>query len=335
MAEQLSLPGADVPVEEPSESAASPDLNAHFDTKGSVAAHSDTKGSVAAHSSLRTAMGAFEVYMQQQGFAENTIKAFLSDINILSEFVGVGTAIEAISTQDLNRFTHWLVHERGVPCSPKSLARRVTTLKVFFGWLAESGVLPTDVADPVIHKPVIAPLSEILSEAEVERILGVTQALRHAEEPDARPHLLVTLLLHTGIKKGECMNIVLNHLDLSDPTQPVLWIRYANPRRRHKERKLRLPVWWPTVLAEYRAQYQPQDALFPCTARNLEYVLTGVAQQADLPHGLSFGMLRWTCAVRDYQAGMPADKQRQKLGISKVTWREVKVKVAKLASPAL
>jgi len=335
MAEQLSLPGADVPAEEPSESAASPDVNAHPDTKGSAAAQPDTKGSAAAHSSLRTAMGAFEVYMQQQGFAENTVKAFLSDLNILAEFVGVGTAVEAISTQDLNHFTHWLVHKRGVPCSPKSLARRVTTLKVFFGWLAESGVLPTDVADPVIHRPVIAPLSEILSEAKVERVLGVTQSLRHAEEPDARPHLLVTLLLHTGIKKGECMNIVLNHLDLSDPAQPVLWIRYANPRRRHKERKLRLPVWWPTVLAEYRAQYQPQDALFPCTARNLEYVLTDVAQQAELPHGLSFGMLRWTCAVRDYQAGMPADKQRQKLGISKVTWREMKVKIAKLASPAL
>jgi hypothetical protein len=94
-------------------------------------------------------------------------------------------------------------------------------------------------------------------------------------------------------------------------------------------------VWWPTVLAEYRAQYQIQDALFPCTARNLEYVLASVAQQAELAHGLSFEMLRWTCAVRDYQAGMPADKLRQKLGISKITWREVGVKIARLASPAL
>ena len=159
--------------------------------------------------------------------------------------------------------------------------------------------------------------------------------MRRGQKPDARPHLLVTLLLNTGIKKGECMNIVLNHLDLSDPAQPVLWIRYANPRRRHKERKLRLASEWPGVLAEYRAQYQPHDKLFACTARNLEYVLADVAERAALAHHLSFEMLRWTCAVRDYRAGMPANTVRQKLGIAKITWREVGAKVAKLAAPAL
>jgi site-specific recombinase XerD len=315
MAEQYPLPDVDALKEESPQIAAPPGLRAG--------------------SSLRTAMAAFEVHMERQGFAENTIKAFLSDLNILAQFIGVGTAVDAISTRDLNRFVHWLVHERGVPCNPKSLARRVTTLKVFFGWLAETGVLSSDPSAPVVHKPVMTPLPKILSDSELERVLGATQALRHAEKPDARPHLLVTLLLHTGIKKSECMNVVMNHLDFSDPAHAVLWIRYANPRRRHKERKLRLPVSWPAVLAEYRAQYQPQDALFPCTARNLEYVLARVAQQAELPDGLSFEMLRWTCAVRDYQAGMPADKLRQKLGISKITWREVKAKIARLAGPPL
>jgi site-specific recombinase XerD len=315
MAEQYPLPDVDALAEESPQVAAPPGL------------HSGA--------SLRTAMAAFEVHMERQGFAENTIKAFLSDLSILAQFIGVGTAVDAVSTQDLNRFVHWLVHERGVPCNPKSLARRVTTLKVFFGWLAETGVLSADPSAPVVHKPVMTPLPKIVPDLELERVLGVTQALRHAEKPDARPHLLVTLLLHTGIKKSECMNVVMNHLDFSDPAHPVLWIRYTNPRRRHKERKLRLPVRWPAVLAEYRAQYQPQDAIFRCTARNLEYVLARVAQQAELPDGLSFEMLRWTCAVRDYQAGMPADKLRQKLGISKITWREVKVKIARLAGPPL
>jgi site-specific recombinase XerD len=315
MAEQLPLPDVNTPEEDAPQAAAPP--------------------GVTARSSLRTAMGAFDAYMQDQGFAENTAKAFLSDLNILAQFIGVGTAVGDISTHDLNHFANWLVSERGVPCNPKSLARRVTTLKVFFGWLSEAGVLPQDPAAAVIHKPVITPLPTILSDAEVERMLGVTQAMRHTETPDTRPHLLVTLLLHTGIKKGECMNIVMNHFDFDDPTQPVLWIRYANPRRRHKERKLRLPVWWPAVLAEYRAQYEPQEALFPCTARNLEYVLKHVSEAAELSDDLSFSMLRWTCAVRDYRAGMGANKLRQKLGISKITWREVGVKIAKLAGPAL
>jgi len=308
-----------------------PDIDGTEESAG----HGVSESDLVPRSSLRAAIAAFERHMERQGFAENTIKAFLSDLSILVEFSGVGTAVGDVSTQDLDRFVDWLIQGRGVPCNPKSLARRVTTLKVFFSWLAESEVLESDPAAPVIHRPVMTPLPQILTSAEIDQVLGVTQALRHADRPDARPHLLVTLLLHTGIKKGECMSIVMNHVDLSDPTQPVLWIRYANPRRRHKERKLRLPPWWPSLLAEYRAQYHPKETLFPCTARNLEYVLKHVAEQANLSHNLSFEMLRWTCAVRDYRAGAPADKLRQKLGISKITWREVGIKIAKLAGPAL
>ncbi len=286
-------------------------------------------------SSLRAAKSAFDVHMHHEGFTENTVKAFQSDLNIFTDFIGAWTAVGEISTQDLTRFTEWLTNDRDAPCSPKSLARRITTLKVFFGWLADDEILPRDPAAPVVHKPVSAPLPDILTDDQVERLLQTTEALRQAEDPDARPHLLVTLLLHTGIKKGECMGITMNHIDLSDPSQPILWIRYANPQRRHKERKLRLPAWWPTVLAEYRTQYQVKDALFPCTARNLEYVLSNVAESAGLRQGVSFEMLRWTCAVRDYKAGMKPKKLRQKLGLSKVTWRQTSQKIARLAGPAL
>ena len=297
------------------------------------AASVDPVGNLTAQSSLRAAKSAFDIYMHHEGFTENTRKAFQSDLNILTSFMGAWTAVGDISTSDLDRFTNWLVEDREAPCSPKSLARRVTTLKVFFGWLAESDVLPRNPAAPVVHEPVRTPLPDILTEDQIEQVLEVTQALREAEDPDARPHLLVTLLLHTGIKKGECMAITMNHIDLSDPADPILWIRYANPQRRHKERKLRLPATWPTILSEYRAQYQPEDALFPCTARNLEYVLSDVADRAGIGQGISFEMLRWTCAVRDYEAGMKAKDQRQKLGLSKVTWRQTGKKIAKLAGP--
>jgi integrase/recombinase XerD len=273
--------------------------------------------------------------MEQRNLSPHTFKAFNYDLQLLEQFMGAGIAVGQVSTRDLNAFLKWLTDERGVKCSPKSLARRVTTIKVFFGWLAEAGAIPEDPAEPVIHRPVMAPLPRILSDSEAERVLGVTELLRRGEKPDARPHLLVTLILFTGIKKGECMGIILNHIDLSDPDQPFLWVRYANPRRRHKERKLLLPSMWPATLAEYRAQYQPESALFPCTARNLEYVLTDVAERAELPHGLSFEMLRWTCAVGDYRAGMQADRLRQKLGLSKVSWRETGVKIAKLAGKPL
>jgi integrase/recombinase XerD len=284
-----------------------------------------------ARSSLKEAIPAFQDYMRARDFSQYTIRSFTSDLRILGEYIGMETAVGDIGTRDLNRFVHWLTDERDVPCTPKSLSRRITTLKVFFGWLAETGVLPEDPAAPVIHRPVLTGPPRVLREEEIARVLEVTEALRRADPPDARPHLLVTLLLHTGIKKGECMNIALDHIDLSDPARPMLWVRYASPRRKHKERRLPLPADWPAVLAEYRAQYDPQDRLFPCTARNLEYVLDDVARQAGLTEGLSFETLRWTCAVRDYRAGMTPEQLRQKLGLTRISWREVEPKIARLA----
>ena len=83
--------------------------------------------------SLQAALGTFDRHMQDEGFSINTVKAFASDIRLLGRYLGIGTPIGEIGTKNLNDFLHWLTHERGVPCSPKSYARRVTTLKVFFG----------------------------------------------------------------------------------------------------------------------------------------------------------------------------------------------------------
>jgi len=284
--------------------------------------------------SLAAALGPFQDHMLRQGFAENTIKAFLSDLRLLAKYVGPATPVNEIGTRKLNNFLAWMLHKRGKPCSPKTYARRITTLKVFFSWLAESKVLPNDPAAPVIQQSVSAPLPDILYDAQVEKILETTRGLLVAEKPDARPHLLVSLLLQTGIKKGECIKIEPRHIDTSDPQNSTVFIRYDNPRYSHKERKLKLPPDWVPTFQQYQDQYQPQERLFECTARNLEYVLDDVARRAG-EAALSFEMLRWTSAVRDYKTGMGRDTLRQKMGLSKVSWQETLKKLAKLAGPGL
>ncbi|MCA9989310.1 MAG: hypothetical protein KDE59_33620, partial [Anaerolineales bacterium] len=78
-------------------------------------------------------------------------------------------------------------------------------------------------------------------------------------------------------------------------------------------------------------QYRPDSTIFTCTARNLEYILTDIADAAGLDKGLlSFENLRWAAALRDYRHEVSQDEIRQKLGLSKVTWRETKNKLDKI-----
>jgi len=286
-----------------------------------------------AGSAFNKALGAFEHYMEQRGFTANTRQAFRLDLQLLSEYLGPGIAVGHIATANLNAFLSWMTDSRGVACSPKTLERRITSLKVFFGWLAEIGTLTRDPAAPLIHRTVSPPLPDFLNEAQSRAVLEVAQRLRagSAGQPaDPRPYTLITLLLHTGVKKGECVKIVPNHIDLTNPARPALWIRYNQPSRQHKERRILLPDWWPPVLQEYLQAYHPRQYLFPWTPRNLEYILTRVGADAGLER-LSFEMLRWTCAVRDFLSDMDRESLRQKLGLSEISWYEVEPKLALLA----
>ena len=286
-------------------------------------------------SSLSAAIGAFHDHMLRQGFSENTVKAFLADLRLLGKHSGLNVPINEFGTHELNDFLTWMLHYRGVSCSPKTYARRVTTLKVFFGWLHETDILLRDPAAAILHNRVVTPMPQILHDDQVEQLLSVAQATMAGENGDARPFLLISLLLQTGIKKGECMAISLNDIDRSNPKAPVLYVRYKNPRMHHKERKLALSGSLMPALDRYLSFYQPRQNLFECTARNLEYVLDDAATLAGLADGVSFEMLRWTCAVRDFRSGMDLDRLRKKLGLSQVTWYETVEKLKKLAEPAL
>jgi len=290
---------------------------------------------LSAASSLAAAISAYHEQMLRQGLSPYTVQAFGGDLNLFRKHVGSNVALNQITTETLNQFLHWLRYERGVPCKPKSYQRRLTTLKVFFSWLKQTQVLAEDPAAPIAHQPVTSPLPEVLYADQIAKLLNAAREMLDAEKSDARPYLLVTLLLSTGIKKSEAMALRLNDIDVSDPKQPVLYIRYDDAKKRFKERKLKASPEFAATLPRYIEQYQPKSHLFECTARNLEYVLADLAKMTGLGDTVSFESLRWTCAVRDFQSGMPEDHIRQKLGLSTITWEEAGDRLKRLAAKPL
>jgi integrase/recombinase XerD len=178
---------------------------------------------------------------------------------------------------------------------------------------------------------VISPLPVVLTPDEVERLLEVADRQRRAAKPDARTYALVALLLYTGIKKGECLAITPNHIEMEGPNGPFLFVRYASPQNRYKERKIDLPESWVDAYREYGAQYDLSERVFPWSQRRLEYLLEDLGVEAGLSKHLSFDMCRWTCALGDWRSGMEHEKIRQKLGVSKIQWREVSMKLERLA----
>jgi len=283
------------------------------------------------NTTLTSAINSWGMYLVDQGRSQHTLKAFLADVRLLTTFLPADVTIGKITTKDLNRYFEWMEKERDVPCSPKTLARRITSVKSMFRWLQKYGVLVVDPAEKVPQRSAISPIPTVLTPKEYDEVLLVADRHRRAAKPDARYYTLIYLLLTTGIKKNETLGINLEHLELDTPNGPQVFIKYATPANRYKERKLILPEDWVPAFEEYRAQYQPEEKLFPWSPRRLEYLLEDISNEAGLTKHLSFDMCRWTCALTDYHAGMEPDQIRQKLGVSKIQWRELFIKLQKLA----
>lgn len=283
-------------------------------------------------SSIQAALDIWEVYLLDQGRSEYTVKSFRGDLRLLSKYLPADKTIGDITTDDLNHFIEWLEAGRGknIPCSPKSLSRRITTLKSFFRWLAEHGRISMDPAKEILQRSVISPLPEILTEEELESVLQTAKSQAEEEKADTRPYALLKLLVETGIKKSECLNLKLAHV-FSESGENYIYVRYPDQKDRNKERKINVSNEWQDTYKSYLEQYNPDDTVFPWSPRRLEYILEDIGKAAGIEKHLSFSMCRWNCALQDWQNGMEHDAIRQKLGISKIQWREIRMKIRKLS----
>jgi integrase/recombinase XerD len=281
---------------------------------------------------LAPTIQSWRIYLEDQAVSKHTVKAFLSDMNLFAGYFGEDKRLGDVTTTDIHHYLDWLEKGRGVPCSPKSLARRITSVKSFFRWLRQYGVILADPAEPVPQRTVISPLPQTLTAEEVEKLRMAGEARRRAARPDARHLTLFELLLATGVKKGELLALKTEHVVLEGENAPYLFVRYASAANRFKERKIELPEAWLALYDEYKAQFDLSERLFPWSQRRLEYLLEDLGKDAALEKHPSFDMCRWTCALNDLHAGMDRDSIRQKLGISKVQWREIGAKLDRLAA---
>lgn len=276
-----------------------------------------------AESTLAECAPAYQEYLRLTAHSRYTITCFLSDLRLLRDFLGKETPIGRISNNDLTR---WLMHlrwERGQQPAPKTMARRATFLKNFFGWLASESILSENAAAGIVLTRPLPPLPQLLYQEEIER-------LETAAAEDSRSQCLVMLLLHAGLKKEEVMALQLSHFDLSDPARPTVSVQFTDQVKQRKQRTLTLPPEFTEAYQRYLANYRPQDKVFDCTDRNLNYILARAVRKARIQKRVTLQLLRDTYAVRQIEQGLPLDTLRERLGLSEEAWKEAAEKYRKL-----
>jgi site-specific recombinase XerD len=144
---------------------------------------------------LKTAHSQFTQHLESRRRARATIVAYGKDIEQVTAFItNLGKkTISEVSRDELEAFLKKLASDK---YTPKSISRKINSIKTFFRFLKASGVVTMDPAIEIAHPKYEVKPPRILSKIEY-------RALRDACRSDIRMYAIVELFLQTGVRIGE------------------------------------------------------------------------------------------------------------------------------------
>lgn len=151
---------------------------------------------------LKSAHAQFIEHLQSRRRAHATIVAYSKDIEQLVSFLSDAGKkdIASVSQEELEAFLKKLAADN---YTPKSISRKINSMKTFYRFLKTTGVISADPALNIEHPKYDIKPPRILSKLEY-------RALRDACKGDIRTYAVVELFLQTGIRIGELANLMLN-----------------------------------------------------------------------------------------------------------------------------
>lgn len=153
---------------------------------------------------LKTAHKQFVEHLESRRRARATIVAYSKDIEQLVSFLGnTGKKdITEIKSEELAAFLKKLASDN---YTPKSVSRKINSMKTFYRFLKASGIVTLDPAADIDHPKYEVKPPRILSKLEY-------RALRDACRGDLRTYAIVELFLQTGIRIGELANLMVSDM---------------------------------------------------------------------------------------------------------------------------
>ncbi len=274
-------------------------------------------------SSLDVARYWYRRYLEQSGHPHNTIKSYSYDLAVFETMIGPKT-IQQVKRRDIAHFL-------GESNTKSTRKRRLTSVSGLFKFLiTQAQVLESDPSSAFYPEHIPLKTPHPLFADEQARLLA------SAAEDGPRAHGAIWLMLRLGLSRAEVLQIRVDHVDVSDPERPVVYVFYESPRHRGKERKLAVGREFGDLFQQLIEEYQPREHLFPILPQTLNKIVERVTQAAGLTKHVSPQSLRDTFAVDRAREGATEEDLLRLLGLADDSRNRMSVRrYIKLAEPPL
>ena len=267
----------------------------------------------------------------ERGLSDNTLSAYRTDlkkfINWLQQQEHAG--LLHVGREDVQAFLAYL---SGRQASPRSIARLLSALRRFYGYLSRENLLSDDPTALIDAPKLGRPLPKTLTEADVEALLAapdINTAL------GLRDRTMLEVLYASGLRVSELINLIPSQVNLQ---QGVIRVTGKGNKERLVPLGDEAVDWLQKYLAESRSTLlheRPCDALF-VTQRNQAmtrqafwYMIKRYAKLAGINKALSPHTLRHAFATHLLNHGADLRVVQMLLGHSDLSTTQIYTHVAK------
>ena len=157
-------------------------------------------------------IAAYQAYLAQEKHASaNTLSSYIRDLNQFRTWLldsGV-TDLRKVKKETINEY---LLHMTQIGKSPATVTRSTASIKSFYAYLLQSGMIKANPAKSVAAMKVERKYPEILTNREVELFLEQPKCV---DEKGFRDHAMLELLYATGIRVSELIGLNVEDVNLS------------------------------------------------------------------------------------------------------------------------
>ena len=257
----------------------------------------------------------------EKGLAANTLEAYATDLSKFSAFLG-----EAVGFPDTEKLRDYLDHLYQSGLSSRSIARNLTTLRNFCGFLLREGLVE---GDPSQHLGAPRPWQKIPKFLNLEEIEKIIQATDGSRPTGLRDRAMLELLYATGLRVSELCRVGVG--DLNRDMGVLRTMGKGNKQRLVPVGKAALKAVEDYlgngrgVLLKGRAsRYLFITARGGCLTRQAFWkLLAGYGRKAGIFHGLTPHVLRHSFATHLLEGGADLRSVQVMLGHADISTTQI------------
>ncbi|WP_341790667.1 tyrosine-type recombinase/integrase [Rickettsia endosymbiont of Polydrusus tereticollis] len=163
----------------------------------------------------------FKEKMVIEDISNNTIKNYVSDIKNFYKWyreIDFSENIEKVTYYHLNAYKDYLIHNQRKKAS--SINRNIQSLRNFFLFMTSQKYLKKNPSEKIkFLRQIKRTQPQALTKKDIHKLLSVTSHSSHGTQK--RNYTIIQLLLQTGIRVGEIVNLEIRDLTLYDRSGEV------------------------------------------------------------------------------------------------------------------